>query len=76
MQKPLYPFFSILANQDLKVEFSEHLEQIRMFKVKFSENVAGFDQNGLHHNFKNTWSYRNSQKLGKSQIWRLVVFAS
>ena len=43
MQKPIYPFYSIWAETDVKVEFSEHWEQIKIFKVEFSEHLVGFD---------------------------------
>lgn len=46
MQKTQYQFFSIKANLDIKVDFSQHLEQISIVKVEFSEGVAGFDHNG------------------------------
>ena len=69
MQKPIYPFYAIWANYVLKVEISNALEQIKNLKVKTSEDVAGFYQNGFHHHLEKTGDYRRSQKHGKSQTY-------
>ena len=68
MQKPIYPFYVIWANYVLKDEISNGLEQIKNLKVKTSDDVAGFYQNGFHHQLEKTGNYRRSQKHGKSQI--------
>ena len=68
MQKPIYPFYVIWANDVLKVEIINDLEQIKNLKVKTIEDVAGFYHNGFYHHLEKTGNYRRSQKYGKSQI--------
>ena len=45
--------FRDLSKLILKVEFSNDLKQIKNLKVKTSEDVVGFCQNGFHHHLEN-----------------------
>ena len=47
---------------------NDDLEQIKNFKVKFTEDKTVFDQNWFHHHLEKTVHDRNSQKPENSQI--------
>ena len=44
-----------------------------MFKVEFSEYVAGFDQNGFHHHLENTVG---QDIFGDLEVDKLLYFLS